>query len=267
MKAAMGDYAKTADFETFVQRKQAGGVRNDIAELAGRRFVLSIEVEDGKRLAEALIKMITGRDTIRARFLYQESFEFVPQFKLWLAANQAPVVGADDDSIWRRIIRVPFDQVIPQENRDRTLKDRLKDPVISGPAILAWAVRGCLRWLKQGLHVPNCVAAATAAYRDDMDQLKEFFAEDCDFGPELSALKSGMWGSYWQWAERNGIADRVSHRQLADRLRKLGCTEDRQYSNKRRVRIWRGVGVEVAKEEEDALPQRDNGTDGTPDSI
>ena len=74
LKAAFGDYAKVADFESFIARRDAGNIRNDIAELAGRRFVLSIEVDDGKRLAEGLVKMLTGGDTIRARFLYQEAF-------------------------------------------------------------------------------------------------------------------------------------------------------------------------------------------------
>ena len=92
VKATLGHYAWTSDFETFLLRR-SGSVRNDIAELAGRRFVISIEVEEGSRLTEGLVKMLTGGDTVRARFLYREAFQFVPQFKLWLAANHAPKAG------------------------------------------------------------------------------------------------------------------------------------------------------------------------------
>jgi putative DNA primase/helicase len=99
-------------------------VRNDIAELAGRRFVVSIEVDEGRRLAQALVKLLTGGDTVRARFLYQEAFEFPPTFKLWLAANHAPHVRDDDTAMWRRILRVPFDRVIPKERKNPTLKAR-----------------------------------------------------------------------------------------------------------------------------------------------
>ncbi len=113
LKATLGDYAKSADFESFVQRRDAGAVRNDIAELAGRRFVVSIEVDEGKKLAEGLVKLITGGDTVRARFLYQEAFDFVPQFKLWLAANHAPKVKHDDSAMWRRILRIPFENIVP----------------------------------------------------------------------------------------------------------------------------------------------------------
>ena len=78
-------------------------------ELAGRRFVVSIEVDEGKKLAEGLTKLLTGGDTVRARLLYQQGFEFLPQFKLWLAANHEPKVKHDDTAMWRRILRVPFD--------------------------------------------------------------------------------------------------------------------------------------------------------------
>ena len=167
LKATLGDYAKTADFESFVQRREAGAVRNDIAELAGRRFVVSIEVDQGKKLAEGLVKLLTGGDTVRARFLYHESFEFTPVFKLWLAANHAPRVKDDDTAMWRRILRIPFDQTIPPQKRRPLVKATLRNPAISGPAILAWAVEGALRWREERLHVPDVIRQATEDYRSE----------------------------------------------------------------------------------------------------
>src|SRR5262249_32059747 len=108
IRAVLGEYAAVADFETFLKRRGDAGIRNDIARLAGARFVVSIEVDDGKALAEGLIKLLTGGDVVTARFLYREAFEFQPRFKLWLAANERPRVRADDAAMWRRIIQVPF---------------------------------------------------------------------------------------------------------------------------------------------------------------
>ncbi|MGI8597500.1 MAG: DNA primase family protein, partial [Thermoleophilaceae bacterium] len=85
--ATLGEYAVTADFDTFLARRGDPGVRTDIARLAGARLVASLEVEDGKHLAEGLLKQLTGGDTVTARFLYSDAFEFAPAFKLWLAAN------------------------------------------------------------------------------------------------------------------------------------------------------------------------------------
>src|SRR5262249_22007794 len=86
VRATLGDYALTADFEMFLQRRGDPGIRNDLARLAGARMVASIEVAEGKRLAQGLVKQLTSGDTVTARFLYQEHFEFRPQFTLWLAA-------------------------------------------------------------------------------------------------------------------------------------------------------------------------------------
>src|SRR5262249_28322564 len=115
IRAVLGEYATTADFETFLKRRGDAGIRNDVARLAGARPVLSIEVDDGKTLAEGLLKLLTGGDTVAARFLYRETFEFQPRFKLWLAANDRPRVNADDAAMWRRIIQIPFAVVIPEE--------------------------------------------------------------------------------------------------------------------------------------------------------
>jgi len=166
LKAVFGEYAVTADFETFLARKATGGPRPDIARLAGARLVTSIEVDDGKRLAEGLVKQLTGGDTVTARELYAKEFEFVPQFKLVLVANHAPTVHSDDEAMWRRILRVPFDNAIPEAGQDRSVKLILRDPAVSGPAILAWLVEGCLQWQREGLRVPTVVTDATTDETD-----------------------------------------------------------------------------------------------------
>jgi putative DNA primase/helicase len=157
IRAVLGEYAATADFETFLKRHGDAGVRNDIARLAGARLVVSIEVDDGKTLAEGLLKLLTGGDTVAARFLYQETFEFVPRFKLWLAANDRPRVNADDAAMWRRILQIPFVHVIPEAERDDRVKLLLRSVPDVQSAILAWAVHGCLEWQRRGLAVPQCV--------------------------------------------------------------------------------------------------------------
>ena len=93
---------------------------------------------------------------LSGRFLYQEAFDFVPQFKLWLEANHAPKVKHDDSAMWRRILRIPFEHVVPKEKCDPTVKARLKNVEDCGPAFLAWAVEGCLRWRERGLGCANC---------------------------------------------------------------------------------------------------------------
>ena len=125
IKTLLNDYAKQADFSTFLIQKNET-IRNDIADLRGARFVAAIEAEWGQRLAEFMVKQMTGGDTLKARFLFSEHFEFIPTFKIWLAANHKPVIRGGDHAIWRRIRLIPFTVTIPERERDPKLNDRLK---------------------------------------------------------------------------------------------------------------------------------------------
>jgi putative DNA primase/helicase len=240
IKATMGEYAATADFETFLKRPTSGSPRNDIARLAGRRMVVAIEADEGGQLAPALVKTVTGGDTVTARKLYREFFEFVPSFTLWLVANHAPEVDADDDAMWRRIRLLPFEHVVPEAERDPAVKATLRDPAVAGPAILAWAVEGCLIWQREGLGLPAGVGAATAAYRAGMDTMGDFFDEHCTFGPDEWVSATDLHGRYEEWAKANRAYPLLTKRMLAPRWRKRGAQPAKGTGG---IRIWRGIGL------------------------
>ena len=240
MKAVLGDYAATTDFEMFLKCQSGGSPRNDIARLVGTRFVASIEVEDGTTLAEAVVKTLTGGDTVTARLLYKEFFEYVPQFKLWFAANHAPKVRDDDGAIWRRILRIPFEHTVPPEQRDPRVKAILRDPKQGGAAILTWAIQGCLAWQRDGLGVPSKVEAATAAYRADMDPLRDFIAECCLVAPNAWAPIDDLWHAYDRWRQENGEKLFLTRRQFGERLTHRGHVPERGTGG---TRIRRGIGL------------------------
>jgi len=238
VKATFGSYAMTADFDTFLARRDVGCPRPDVARLEGARFVSSIEVEEGKRLAEGLVKQLTGGDTVTARELFQKSFEFVPQCTLWLAANDEPRVRDDDGALWRRILQIPFSVSIPEDKQDPKVKAELRDPAISGPAILAWAVVGCLEWQKIGLAPPAAVLAATKSYRERMDPIADFLDERCEFGSNASVSVAELFEGYCEWCKdrrvkalgKKAFSTRLAKRPEVDRDR------DREEG-----RLWIGI--------------------------
>ena len=179
-KALLGPYGTQAEMSTFLH-KDRETVRNDLADLAGMRLVAAIETDAGKRLAEALIKQLTGgTDTIKARFLFEEYFEYRPQFKVFLATNHKPRVNPGDDAIWERIRLIPFLVQIPKQDRDKQLETKLRAEL---PGILAWTVRGCLAWQRDdSLGEPAAVVEATQGYRDEMDDVGRFLTEVCLLG-------------------------------------------------------------------------------------
>jgi len=146
LHALLGPYAKTASMRTFLVQEH-DTVRNDLADLYGVRYVSASEVQDGQRFSEGLVKQLTGGDRIKARFLFQEYFEFVPQFKLFLACNHKPIVRGTDLAIWERLKLVPFTVTIPPDERDTDLGTKLHAEL---EGIFAWAVRGCLPGNRKG---------------------------------------------------------------------------------------------------------------------
>jgi putative DNA primase/helicase len=200
LRALLGDYGLQADVGTFLERRR-DGASNDLARLRSARFVAAIEASEGQRLAEGLVKQLTGGDTISARMLYSEYFEYRPQFKLWLAANHKPVIRGTDHAIWRRIRLVPFMVTIAEAERDPELPAKLRSEL---PGVLRWAVEGCLSWRRRGLGTPPAVHTATESYRLEMDVLAAFLDECCEVGPSLKAPATPLYEAYRRWCDRNG---------------------------------------------------------------
>lgn len=236
IRTAVGEYSATADFQTFIKGRDRNA-SNDIARLAGKRLVVSLEVDDGKALAEGLLKSMTGGDTITARFLYGESFEFMPRFTLWLAANARPKVNADDTGMWRRIVQIPFVHVIPEEERDEAVKVRLRsDPEVQS-AILAWAVEGCLAWQRDGLRIPDEVRLYTEAYRAENDPLQGWIAENCELAATAFTSTAALRLNYQSWVLDAG-EQQVTAKEFARSLTSKGCESARGTGG---VRGWRGI--------------------------
>ncbi len=231
----MGDYAQQAAPELLTIKR--GAHPTELADLQGARFVASVEVEEGKRMAESLVKQMTGGDRIKARYMRHDFFEFEPTHKIWLAANHQPVVRGTDHAIWRRIKLVPFEVTIPEPERDPKLPERLRAEL---PGVLAWAVRGCLEWQREGLGEPEEVRAATDAYREDMDPLREFFEEGCVFREDAWTASSDIRSAYQGWARETGERP-LEWQIVAGRLKERGCHEKRRH----RGRGWQGVQLNM----------------------
>ena len=199
LRYVMGDYATTADFGAFLISK-GQGIRNDIARLKGARFVTATESEAGKRMAESLVKQLTGGDRVSARFLYGEFFEFQPAFKLFLGTNHRPKVIGSDEGIWRRIRLIPFTVTIPQSERDRDLTVKLRSET---EGILNWTISGLRDWLDGGLKDPDEVRAATEEYRQREDAIAHFLESCCTLQSDARAGSEALYKQYCNWAETN----------------------------------------------------------------
>jgi putative DNA primase/helicase len=162
----LGDYHKTAPIETFTA-SNADRHPTDLASLRGARLVRATETEEGRRWAESRIKQLTGGDTVAARFMRQDFFEYRPQFKLIIAGNHKPSLRSVDEAIRRRFHLIPFAVTIPPEERDSDLADKLK---AEWPGILAWMIEGCVEWQAECLRPPAAVGACERELRQAREE-------------------------------------------------------------------------------------------------
>ena len=239
MAKLLGNYARNTPVETLLARNKGGEIPTDVARLDGPRFVTAKEVDRGRRLSESLVKELTGQDTVTARFLYGEYFDFIPQFKLWLSTNNKPVIRGSDNAIWRRIMFLKFPLELAKEERDEDLPDKLWE---EAPGILSWLVNGCLAWQRQGLDAPQEVLDATDEYRAEMDVLQEFLKDKCIIGKDLSAPAGALYDAYGEWADEQGLKEkeRLKQRTFGACLGERNFHKDKSTGG---VRIWRGLGL------------------------
>ncbi len=247
----LGEYALRTPTETFMVRR-AGSVPNDIARLQGARFVVASESEADSKLGQSMVKQMTGGDTITARFMRAEWFDFHPLFKLWLATNHRPQVDGSDQAIWDRIRLIPFAVRIPEGERDKALQSKLR---AEASGILAWAVQGCLAWQRDGLQTPDAILRATQDYRDEMDPVGDFLTEWCEVHPNLRTSVKDLYEGFKDWCAINNDPP-LNKRQLSIELKQRGIEAAKSGS----VRYWKGLGLAPIQRSVSVGTERDTTT-------
>jgi putative DNA primase/helicase len=238
VRAALGDYAMKTPTETLLV-KRSDNIPNDVARLKGARYVTASETEDGRRLSESLVKEMTGGDTMSARFLHAEWFDFQPTHTVHLSTNHKPEVRGTDHAIWRRIRLVPWTVTIQEKDQDKKLSQKLREEL---PGILAWIVRGCAQWRSDGLEAPEEVREATKAYRSEMDTLAAFIEEECEVGEDLEVPATPLYKRFCRWCEDAGETSgkqKAFGMRLAERGFKSVQGTKKPYKG---LKMWRGIG-------------------------
>lgn len=233
IRKMLGDYALHTPATTLLTNNMT--IRNDLARLKSSRFVSAVEIGIGKKLNEALTKELTGGDPITSRFLFREYFEQTPTFKLFIAANYKPEIQGMDHGIWRRIRLIPFHVVLKDEEIDRDLPKKLEAEL---PGILAWAVRGCLEWQKNGLAMPDDVQSATAEYKEDSDIISKFIEDYCEQTSDVRVSIKNLYDNFKSWAEEN--ADEIMAKKTFGHLLRLRGFKQGKSDG---LRYWIGIAI------------------------
>lgn len=232
----LGEYAINVGMETLTASKHERHT-TELARLHGARMARASETEKGRAWAENRIKNLTGQDTVTARFMRQDDFEFVPQFKLTIFGNNRPSLKDVDTAIKRRFMVLPFDH--PPATKDVNLPERLK---AEWPGILSWLIAGCLDWQRHGLCRPAIVDRATDDYFAEQDTFGQWLGECCETGPRLADSTDQLWESWRMYALSNGEEAGSRKRTFPETLQQRGFEAIKDQCGIR-GRGYRGVRV------------------------
>lgn len=237
VRAALGDYAMEAEPDLLLARDRAHPT--GLADLMGRRLVTCQETDEGRRLAVATVKRLTGGDRIRARRMREDFFEFQASHTVVMITNHKPQVPGDDDALWRRIRIIPFSVVVDQP--DVTLPERLRADL---PGVLAWLVAGYGEYLREGLEEPDSVAAEKQAYRDGADALGRFLDERAMLAANAFVKARELFAAWSSWCHENG-EQAGTEVVFAAAMSRRGIEKKRSSSGQ----VYRGVGLYASEGE------------------
>lgn len=241
----LGEYAARASSSLLLEPQgQKGAASPDVAALHGKRLAVVSETDDQCTLAEAQVKAITSNEPIAARALYRDPFAFTPTHKTVLMTNYRPFIKGTDEGIWRRLNIIGFERQIPAGAEIKDFRETRLRPEL--PAILAWAIRGCMLWRRDGLKPSPAVKAATAGYRSDMDFVAQWLAERTVPDQQARISRSAAYGDYEDWA-RAERAPILGNRRFGEELNARGYATTRTHGSRllNGLKLKRAGGLQV----------------------
>ena len=197
----LGDYGDNIKSDVLMQQKNANNSTYSIAKLQTTRFVETGETDDGGRLAESQVKILTGGDSISAQFKYGNEFSFKPKFKIWMSTNNRPNIRGTELGIWRRLVVFPFKNTFTDEQKDKDLPDKLK---AESDKILGWCIKGFQKYQElNGFIITKMQEDEVSEYKQQMDVVSRFIAQECRLGDDLSIDAKELYKKFKEWADDN----------------------------------------------------------------
>jgi len=231
------DYSATVGLDLLTSKEDTNNVSSARANLRGARFVCSNETEEGEHFIVSRLKRLTqgSGGEIEACRKYENPIVFPETHKLFVDANHKPNVPATDHAFWNRARLIPFTITIPKDQQDRNLKDKL---MAEGEGILAWLVAGAVRWHAEGLPNSPAVAAATGAWREEMNRLGAYLEEKTEkvLNKEAWVLNKVLYADYQYWCEFNGERA-LSQPRFSSQMESMGYAKE----HTEKGNIWKGV--------------------------
>lgn len=244
LREIMGDYAVGLPTESLMAKFNGNSIPSEFATLNRARMVICEETEEGQYFAASLLKLLSGNEIIRTRYLYRDWFDMRITFKLWIVGNHRPQVSSFDGALLRRMNVVPFENRFSDETRDKNIKEKLRKEL---PYILRVLIAYCIEWQRDGLTQSESMKLVVNEYKDEMDKVKNFLderTEKCESGVENSTK---VYKAFRAWCDDHGFSPENQHR-FGAKMRAHGFRSEMARVGGRPGKAYRGL-ILVGEEE------------------
>lgn len=199
----MGTYAGKLSAESLTMKCKRN-IMPELAEMKGKRLIISSEMQEGMRLNTSVVKQLCSTDEIQAEKKFKAPFHFIPSHTLVLYTNHLPKVGANDNGIWRRLVVIPFNAKIEGNSDIKNYADYLYQN--AGGYIMKWIIEGAGKAIEKDFRIPlpKLVQDAINQYREDNNWMGQFLDECCDIGADLTEKSGELYQAYRSYCIRSG---------------------------------------------------------------
>jgi putative DNA primase/helicase len=192
---------------------------------------------------------MTGGDSLRVHKKYKDSFEYVPQWTVFLQTNHLPTIEGQDDAIWRRLYLIPFERQFPMTPGLQAALLQEKE------GILRWLVEGAVAFASASCKVekPQKVVDLEKDYRADSDTVNCFLDDRCTTGNAVDReTRSELYRTYEEYCKEARRAP-VGKKTFNSTLRSQGYSEQKDGNGDY---TWREIGLKPTTAVEPVLLER-----------
>lgn len=228
VSSILGEYSTPIQTEMLMrQQRSSQSASPDMLKLKGARIAFCNELSEGARIDEGRVKQLTGGDTLTGRALYKSDVTFQPSHNLIMIGNHHPSISDTSEGMWRRMLLIPFNHIIPENERDPLLLTKLQE---ESSGILNWMLEGLANYRKSGLRIPHTISQATDTYRNDEDILGTFIDERLLRSHDGKTSVAVAYTDYANWCAQSGHG-KLSKSKFTRRLKDKGIDRDKGRRN------------------------------------
>ena len=219
-----------------------------LGDLQGKLANITSDLPYMSRTNEGLLKQIISGEPVTVDRKFKTPVTVSLSAKLLVACNEVPAIADTTDGMWRRMIVVPFDVAIREEDRKRGLADELCEEL---PGIFNWAVEGLKRLIRQnGFSKCEVCDQVAGEHRVRSDVVADFIDACCVLDPTRGSYIQALYDTFVTFCDETGrkpvALPQFGMRMHRHKVERVRCTQAMSLAEAGRRYYYAGIALTPA---------------------